>query len=151
MTTSNAEPTAGETVESVLKRLLAGAATDPDLRRRLLADPAATLAAIGLPVAEGVTVRVEEAPLAEASAILSRCTATSIVLPVPTLQGGDLADDELDAVSGGGPFTSIMNALVLLPTIPLVSFFKYGPASVPGVVKDLADSVAKQWHDKGTA
>lgn len=148
-----------EPVGDALKRLLAGAATDPDLRRRLLADPKAALAESGLSVADGVTVSVEETPLADAAAVLSRWTAASIVLPVPTRPDADpnagsdgaLTDDDLDGVSGGGPFTSIMNALTLLPTIPIVSFFKYGPASVPGVTKDLADSVAKQWHDKSTA
>ncbi|MBP2229599.1 hypothetical protein J2847_002898 [Azospirillum agricola] len=73
-----------------LTSILAKSQTDPSFRERLLADPAATLAAEGMAVPPGLTVAVVE----------DTATKTHLVLP-PATPDGVLSDRELDGVAGG--------------------------------------------------
>lgn len=93
--------TPGERVERTLNRLLAAASVDAGLRRRLLADPVAVLAWAGLRVEPGVRVTVAEVAPSGAAAVIARSTDGHVFLPLPPLQDGVLADDQLDAVAGG--------------------------------------------------
>ena len=63
---------------------------DPAFKARLLSDPVAALRDAGIPVREGVTVKILE----------DTETVRHLVLPLPP-PGGELTDDDLDGVSGG--------------------------------------------------
>lgn len=76
------------------------AATDPEFRARLVADPATELAAIGIELPEGMAVRVIES------------TPEEIVLSIPAAlpEGTEVDEDSLaDAAAGTNPL------LVALP------------------------------------
>jgi hypothetical protein len=64
---------------------------DETFKERLVADPAATLAAAGVDIPEGVTVRV---------AVDTEDVRTLVIPPPPTAA---LSDAELEAAVGGGP------------------------------------------------
>lgn len=71
--------------------LVERALIEPAFRRRLLAEPEVLLRELGLPVGEGVTVRVfEEEP-----------KTFFLVLPRVLQEVEDLEDGDLDHVSGG--------------------------------------------------
>ena len=71
---------------------LTPAVTDADARERFLADPKAVLAAAGLDLPEWFTVTAREGDAAE------------LIITVPGLRDldGDLSDDVLEGVAGGG-------------------------------------------------
>jgi hypothetical protein len=73
------------------QRLIARAWSDPALKARLLADPAAVLKENGVTVPAGVTVRVVE----DTDAVLN------LVLPVKPAPA-ELSDEELRQAAGGG-------------------------------------------------
>lgn len=70
-------------------RIIARAWADPAFKQALLSDPAATLAAEGLPTPAGVELKVVEN------------TPTLVHLILPAKPDAELSDDELDGVSGG--------------------------------------------------
>ncbi|MBK5966213.1 NHLP leader peptide family natural product precursor [Thiocystis minor] len=70
------------------QQLIAKCWADEDFKQRLLADPAGTLAAEGMAVPEGVTVRVVEN------------TAQAVTLVIPP-RPTDLADEALEGLGGG--------------------------------------------------
>jgi hypothetical protein len=70
------------------QQLIAKCWADEDFKQRLLADPAGTLAAEGMAVPEGVTIRVVED---------SAQAVTLVIPPRPT----ELPDDLVVAVAGG--------------------------------------------------
>jgi len=75
--------------ENPLQRIVTRCWDDEAFKERLLADPAATLAAEGVQVPEGVTVNV----------VVDAETVRTLVIPLlPTVQ---LSDGELFAMSGG--------------------------------------------------
>ena len=75
--------------ENPLQKVITKCWDDEAFKERLLADPAATLAAEGMQVPEGVTVNV---------AVDSKDVRT-LVIPLPPTAG--LSDAELDQVAGG--------------------------------------------------
>jgi len=75
--------------ENPLQRIVTRCWDDEAFKERLLADPAATLAAEGVKVPEGMTVNV---------AVDSE-TVRTLVIPLP--RAGALGDGELFAMSGG--------------------------------------------------
>lgn len=117
MSEGHVRPT--ENAHAILQGLLAAAAADPVLRERLKSAPLDTLRQVGLGVADGVTVSVEEVPLAEVAATAGRSTERHIVLPLP-LRDAALSDQDLDAVSGGGPLLGIFATIGL----PFASLFQ---------------------------
>ena len=87
----------------VERRLVERSLQDEEFRQRLLDDPKGTLEQeLGRGLPEGVQVRVVEE------------SANTIYLVLPSAstlggQGGDLSDQELEAVAGGGDPTSNVN------------------------------------------
>ncbi|MCP5150154.1 MAG: NHLP leader peptide family natural product precursor [Chromatiales bacterium] len=74
----------------VRDRIIAAAVADPGVRRALKDDPRGTIRRIaGLDVPAGVTVEVLEE------------RADKVYLVLPAESGGELGDDDLDAVAGG--------------------------------------------------
>jgi TOMM propeptide domain len=71
------------------QQLIAKCWADEAFKQKLMADPAGTLAAEGMTVPEGVTVRVAEN------------TAQDFTLVIPA-KPTDLSDDAVSGVSGGG-------------------------------------------------
>ena len=69
--------------------ILARAATDAALRAKLVAGGASTLRALGVAVPDGVTVQFHEDSI----------TVRHFVIPSP--QGAELSDADLDKVAGG--------------------------------------------------
>ena len=76
--------------EAKWELLMADAWADPDLKKRLLADPAAVLKERGMAPPEGVEVKV----VAETEKSLC------LVLPVKPAEG-ELSEEELEGVAGG--------------------------------------------------
>jgi hypothetical protein len=66
--------------------------SDEPFRRRLMADAAAVLRAEGIFIPAGVQVRVME----DTSHVMN------LILPVRAVPDGELSDDDLDKISGGG-------------------------------------------------
>jgi Nitrile hydratase, alpha chain len=71
-------------------RVIGQAMSDPVFRKKLLADPVSTLKGAGVEVPEGVSVQVVE----------DTATLVHVVLPAVERDGA-VADNDLDAVSGG--------------------------------------------------
>lgn len=90
MSTTPDSPTNG------LRALLARAASEPQLRARLLRDPLGTLRAEGFTVPDGVQLRVVE----------NTAAAVHLVLPPEQVEQVELADETLDAIAGAGPRNS---------------------------------------------
>ena len=67
---------------------------DEAFKERLLADPAATLAAEGVQVPEGVTINV---------AVDSADVRTLVIPPPPTTELGDVELDSIAAADGSAP------------------------------------------------
>lgn len=87
------DPEALQVASSKLEELLARSATDMAFRRRLIEEPKAALAEFsGRDVAafEGLDV-----------VFVENKAAATIVLPDPVDAGGELSEDELEAVAGG--------------------------------------------------
>lgn len=83
-----------ESPHPLLQQITARAVTDPDFRRKLLADPdRAVREAFGTPLPAGQRIRFIEKP-ADVDVL--------VVLPDPQSAGDALDDDDLDAVAGGG-------------------------------------------------
>ena len=76
--------------ENPLQKIITRCWEDEAFKERLLADPAATLAAEGVPVPEGIAINV---------AVDSKDVRT-LVIPLPPTAG--LSDAELEQVAGGG-------------------------------------------------
>ena len=76
------------------QRLIAKCWADEAFKRRLLADPAGTLAAEGMALPEGVTLRVVED---------TAQTVTLVIPPRPT----DLSDEALEGAVGGVSFSCL--------------------------------------------
>jgi len=75
-----------------MHQVIAKCWSDENFKTRLLANPAATLAAEGMPVPEGVSIKALE----------NTGEVLYLVIPVkPT----DLSDDDLDKVAGGATFS----------------------------------------------
>ena len=79
------------TYQQAYAKVLAKAWSDPAYKTRLLADPAAALTELGLPVPKGRTLRVIEDTDSE----------MHVVLPRPP-KGVELSDEVLDRAVGGG-------------------------------------------------
>ena len=77
--------------ENPLQRIITKCWEDEAFKERLLADPAATLAAEGMQVPEGVTINVA----------VDAEDVRTLVIPLPPTAG--LSDAELDTVDGGKP------------------------------------------------
>ena len=75
--------------ENPLQRIITKCWEDEAFKERLLADPAATLAAAGLQIPEGVTINVA----------VDAAHVRTLVIPLPPT--GALSDGELAAVAGG--------------------------------------------------
>ena len=97
------EPTGGGSRAAVERRLIDRSLEDEEFRQRLLDDPKGTLEQeLERELPEGVQVRAVEE------------TKDTIYLVLPSAsalggQGGDLSDEALEAVSGGGPaLTSVL-------------------------------------------
>jgi hypothetical protein len=73
-------------------KLVAKAWSDSAFKARLLRDPHAALTEAGVPVASGVTIKVVE----------DTESTRHLVLPPPPPEG-ELSDEALDKVAGGGP------------------------------------------------
>ncbi|MGQ9372132.1 hypothetical protein [Azospirillum sp. ST 5-10] len=140
---------ARENAEAALKGLLSAAASDPVLRDRLKAAPLDTLRDAGLRVADGVTVSVEEVPLAELAAAAARSTDRHVVLPLP-LPNAPLSDQDLDAVSGGGPLLGVLATVGM----PFASLFEVvanlgNPERMGARLARTGQSVAELWGRPG--
>ena len=75
--------------ENPLEKVITKCWDDEAFKERLLADPAATLAAEGMQVPEGVTINVA----------VDAEDVRTLVIPLPPTAG--LSDAELDQVAGG--------------------------------------------------
>ena len=75
--------------ENPLQKVITKCWDDEAFKERLLADPAATLAAEGMQVPEGVTINVA----------VDAEDVRTLVIPLPPTAG--LSDAELDQVAGG--------------------------------------------------
>ena len=82
----------GHEHEHIDGQLIAKAWLDEEFRRRLLADPAAAVADLGFTLSPGVELRVVE----DSEAV------HHLVLP-PRPAEGELSEEQLDAMAGGGP------------------------------------------------
>ena len=76
--------------DNPLQKVITKCWEDEAFKERLLADPAATLAAEGVQVPEGVTVNVDD----------DTADVRTLVIPLPPV--GALNDEELTAVGGVG-------------------------------------------------
>ena len=77
-------------------KLIAKAWSDQAFKRRLLSDPAAVLKDEGFDVPAGVTVRVFE----------NTDKVVNLILPPPPKEG-ELSDEDLERVAGGGKYTDL--------------------------------------------
>jgi len=77
--------------EDPLQKIITKCWEDEAFKARLLADPAATLAAEGMQVPEGITVNVA----------VDTEDVRTLVIPLPPT--GELSDAALDTVDGGKP------------------------------------------------
>ena len=79
-----------------LQELQVRAATDPDFRFALIADPRGTLAGEGIEIPNGLEVEIIEA------------TATKVPIVIPPAFEGELTEEMMEAASGGasGPITT---------------------------------------------
>jgi hypothetical protein len=100
------------------QQLIAKCWADDAFKQRLIADPAETLAAVGIAVPKGMTVRVVEN------------TAQEVTLVIPA-RSAELTNDELSEVSGG--LTVDPN---LIPTYPPMA-----EGEIPGSIEDLNQMV----------
>jgi len=91
--------------ENPLQKVITQCWEDEAFKERLLADPAATLAAEGVQVPEGVTINVA----------VDTADVRTLVIPLPPTT--ELRDDELDAVAAGGDdiICKMMGPEVILP------------------------------------
>ncbi len=79
------------TPENPVQRVITRCWEDEAFKRRLVADPSATLAEAGVEVPEGVTVRV----------VVESATERALVVPLPPER--EVADAELADIHGGEP------------------------------------------------
>lgn len=83
-----AYPTRADIDELLRQRL----AEDPAFRDRLTEDPRAALGElIGMPIPDAVVIDVHEESL------------THVHLVLPVVPGGEISEDDLEMVGGGGP------------------------------------------------
>jgi Nitrile hydratase, alpha chain len=98
------EATGGGSRAEMERKLIERSLQDEEFRQRLLADPKGTIEHdLGPRLPESIEVRVVE----------ENADTIYLVLPSasPTAQGGELSDQELDAVSGGGNSIDICDTL----------------------------------------
>ena len=110
-----AQSCAIEAAARILQRTAERASVDPDLRRRLLADPRAVLVDAGLAHPAGVAVEVEEAGDTDAATVVGRISASRVVVPLLPLRGTTLTDEQLDAVVGGVGFQAAALCYAIAP------------------------------------
>jgi hypothetical protein len=79
------------TIDQTIVQLIAKAWTDPGFKASLLADPIPVLAAEGIAVPPGITVRILE----------NTEQVVNFVLPQPPVSH-ELSDEDLEKVAGGG-------------------------------------------------
>ena len=77
--------------KNALAQLFAACWKDEALKARFMADPKAVLAEYGMPVPDGMNIKVVE----------NSDSHVHITLPMPPADNNDLADDELSNVAGG--------------------------------------------------
>ena len=81
-------------------QLIAKAWSDEEFKARLMANPKDAMAEVGMDVPEGLEIEVVEN------------TQEKVYLIIPPKPDGELSDDDLDKVSGGGGGVYGFNALV---------------------------------------
>lgn len=92
MTTKQAAPDFHDMTRREIEDYIVELATiDDDFRKELLRDPVAALRAAGMPLRDGLSIRVLE----------QSESAYTILLPVKPKATSDLSEDELDQISGG--------------------------------------------------
>ena len=96
--------------------LVASCWRDPDLKKRLIAEPKKVLAEYGVELPKELEVQVVE----------NTDTRMYLVLPPPPAKSRELSDDQLDEVSGGAG------------TFQLSSAKKATPVTFPTTVKPLS-------------
>ena len=74
-----------------LAQLFAACWKDEALKARFMADPKAVLAEYGMPVPDGMNIKVVE----------NSDSHVHITLPMPPADNNDLSDDELSSAAGG--------------------------------------------------
>jgi len=89
------------TGQEFMGKLLAQANADPAFRHKLETDPAPIFAAVGLELAPGVRFVCETATRETAAAIAARSSEREIHIPILG-QAGELSDEDLAQVNGGG-------------------------------------------------
>ena len=141
-------PTECRDAAAALDRLLTAAVLDPALRGRLKADPAAVLGEAGLSLAPGVEVVVEEVASDAVAEAVARSTDRRLVLALPPLPDGALADEALDGVAGGGPLTGSL-AGILYPWAALEVIGKtiVNPASMKAGLEAITQQLKDYWND----
>lgn len=140
-------PATGQT--DILERLaglLETAGRDPGLHGRLRADPRATLAEAGLPVAEGIEVATEVTAPADFQAVLARTTATRLVLPLPQLSDAELTDADLEAVAGSGAAGKFVAHLMAMGAGVLFAFALFSGHSVRGAATKTINDISAVYN-----
>jgi hypothetical protein len=85
--------------KNALAQLFAACWKDEALKARFIADPKAVLAEYGMPVPDGIDVKVVE----------NADDCVHITLPAAPGSSGDLSDDELSNAAGGHSPTGVNN------------------------------------------
>ena len=86
----------------VMGKLMSRAWSDPSFKQRLISDAAGVMRENGLPVPDGLVIRVHE----------DSASVRNIVLPMKT---DKLSDEQLDMVAGGGDPVGL-TITVVIPT-----------------------------------
>lgn len=85
--------------QKTLSKVVAKAWSDPKYKAKLLSDPSAALAEVGVTVAPGHTIKVVE----------DTATVQHFILPQPP-KSGELSEEELASAAGGGSTSVKMSA-----------------------------------------
>ncbi len=103
-----------------LAKLFAACWRDDALKARFLSDPKTVLAEYGMPVPDGMKVKIVE----------NGDSHVHITLPAPPAGHANLSDDELRNAAGGGVYHFDMGAIAACPSLPTCA----------GLVGDVQDS-----------
>jgi len=87
--------------KNALAQLFAACWKDEALKARFIADPKAVLAEYGMPVPDGIDVKVVE----------NAENCVHITLPAAPAESMDLSDDELSNAAGGRPYMTMTSLL----------------------------------------